>query len=766
MNRKEYNEWVDDSYLLMGKARLYKHEYEPAKATLSYIISSTADPAIKTESTIWLARVYNETGNFNESSRILKELDMSKENSKALKEMYFTTLADLFMKQKRFSEAVEPLEKSLQFVTGKRHRYRLTYLLAQICEKTGDSPKATRLYRTVANMNAPYEVEFNARINLAGVFDLNSGNPETIKKELNKMLRDSKNKEFRDQIFFALANLSKKEGKINDAVNFYKKSVAASTSNQNQKGKSYLALAEYFYTKPDYLNAGKYYDSTMMYLSNKYPDYEAIRSKSLNLNSLVSQLMVIQKEDSLQKVARMSPAERSYLIASIIEKVTVEESKMKTSDPNTDRYNLGQYYENERRFQGNIDQEGKWYFYNQAALTFGRTEFRRRWGDRRLEDNWRRLNKSRLSQSQISGNNEENGQAKTDSSSQVMDNKKPEFYLRDLPTNDTLINISNDKIATAMLESGKIYHEKFADNTKAADAFESLIRRFPGNILEPEVLYNLHNVFKEENRPRAETYRQRLLEKYPENEFSKILSDPEYYSKKIRELQQTGTLYESAYNDYLSENYSAAVSKCDSALARYPKHELAPKFMLLKDYCIARTSGEKIFKEELNKLVKQWPSSAEARRAGEIIAWLNQEIPQLKVEEDRQIAKEIYIDEKESAHVFVLIIQNSQFNINQATFDVISYNIDNYTNKNFRTQGALVDDKYIMITVSGFADLNAAMDYYKAFNTNQIVRNPNSVAMTTFIIGKRNMEALNSDKNPERYRIFFNEKYLKAEEKK
>ena len=158
LNRKEYNDWVDDCYLLLGKARLYKHEYENAKSTLSYNITSSVDEKIKIESTIWLARIYNETGNYNESNRILSELDLSKNFTKDLKGLYYTTLADLFIKQKRFAEAVEPLSKSLEFISGKSNKYRLTYLLAQLYEKTGEGNKAMPLYRKVIKMNPPYEV--------------------------------------------------------------------------------------------------------------------------------------------------------------------------------------------------------------------------------------------------------------------------------------------------------------------------------------------------------------------------------------------------------------------------------------------------------------------------------------------------------------------------------------------------------------------------------------------------------------------------------
>jgi tetratricopeptide (TPR) repeat protein len=766
LSRKEYNEWVDDCYLLMGKARLYTHDFEQAKSTLSFILSSSVDRKIKNEATIWLSRIYNETGNYNESFRILNELNLTEDFDKGLLEKYYTTLADLFLKQKRYPEATETLNKALTFISGKRNKYRLTYLSAQLHEKTGDAKTATAQYRDIVNMNPPYEVEFNARINLAGVFDVNSGNPDYIKRELEKMLRDSKNKEFRDQIYFALANLSKREGKMDEAVDYYKKSVAVSTQNPNQKGKSYLSLAQYYYSKPDYINSGKYYDSTVYSLDQKYPDYQLIKTKSQNLNELVGQLTIIVREDSLQYVAKLSEPARNLLIAEIIEKVKKDESKPRQTGEYDDRVNMGQFYENERRFQGNIEQEGKWYFYNQSALTFGRTEFRRRWGDRKLEDNWRRINKSRVIPGIESDNPDEKNTVKKDSSAAVNDNKNPQFYLRDLPMTDSLVAISNIRIAGALLEAGKIYNERISDKPKAIESFESILKRFPGDPLEPEALYNLYMINKDENNSLSESYRQRLLEKYPTDEFARIISDPDYTRKKIEDLKKTEVLYSGAYDLYKSEDFTGSAALCDSALKLYPKHELAPKFLLLHAYCTARTADERTFKDELNKLIKQWPENPETVRAKEVIAFLNQALPELKVEEDKQIAAEIYSIDSTSIHIFTLVIMNPSFNLNQATFDVISYNIDNYTDKNYRTESALIDDKYIMINVSGFADTPTAMEYYRGFNLEKVVRNPSGSQMMTFVIGMKNLETLGKDKNPERYRLFFLEKYLNNMKKK
>ena len=759
LEQKEFNEWVDDSYFLIAKARFFKHEFNDATSVFSYCIAEANDPEIKTESSIWLARINSETGSYIEANRLLNEIELDPKSPRELRALYSTTLADLFIKQKKYQEAIDPLSNSLKLISGKRARYRFTYLLAQLYERTGDPEKAISLYRDVVKMNPPYDVEFNARINIAGVFDVNSGNPEDIRKDLEKMLKDSKNKDFQDQIYYALGNMMKKEGKEKEALEYYRKSASSSSLNQNQKGKSYLALAKHYYSIPDYMNAGKFYDSTVYFLDEKYPDYKDLKTKSQNLNSLVTHLTVIQTEDSLQKVAAMSQNERDALISGIIDKIIKAESEGKTSEY-ADRANIGQYYENERRFQDNIAQEGKWYFYNQTALTFGRTEFRRKWGERRLEDNWRRSNKARVSVQQVTTGQDEKGKAKSDTSKAVMDYKKPEFYLKNLPLNDTLLKISNEKIANAYFNAGKVFAEKIADPQKAAESYESLLSRYPDNELVPETLYDLYKLYKEENSQKSEISRQRLLEKYPESEFAKIISDPDYYNKKMAEMRMSEKLYQEAYNFYIIENFRESIAACDSAIKNNPSDNLAPKFMLLRAYSVARTSDERSFKEELNRLIKAWPATEEGKKAAEISAYLNKKLPELKIEEDKVIAAELYIADTTALYSFNVILMDPSFNINQASFDVISYNIDNYTNKNYRTDGILVDNKYIKITVSGFANNSQAWDYYNSFKAEKAIRNTSGAQIMTFLINSYNTKNLDGDKNPERYYLFFKENYL------
>jgi tetratricopeptide (TPR) repeat protein len=762
LEKKEYNKWVDDSYLLIAKARFHKHEYNEATSLFNYCITDAEDPLIKTEAVIWLARIYNETGNYGESLRQLSGMEITSDLEKSLKSMYYTTFADLLIKQKKYSDALDPLQRSLVLVSGKRTKYRLTYLLAQLYEKTGNGAKATSLYREVVKMNAPYDIEFNARINIAGVFDINTGNPKEITRQLEKMLNDSKNKDYQDQIYYALGNLSMREGQETKALEYFRKSAIAKSQNQNQKGRSYLALAGYYFKKPDYIKAGTYYDSAIYFLDQKYPDYLTIKTRSQSLNALVAQLTIIQREDSLQKVARMPEAQRTAFISNIIAARVKDETERKNTD-NSDRYNLGQYYENERRFQGNIDQEGKWYFYNQTALTFGRTEFRKRWGDRKLEDNWRRSNKTRTANMSASNNPNEPAQNRPDTSIAENDYKKPQFYLKNLPLTDSLITISNDKIATAMLNAGKAFSERVSDPVKATESFESLISRFPSSDLIPESLYNLYKVNKEGNSVKAETYRQRLLQKYPDNEFTKILSDPGYYEKKLADLKMAEKIYNDAYNSYNSQNFTNAVSISNDGLKRYPQDQLAPKFMLLKAYSVARINDERSFREELNNLIKAWPGTTESKRASEIIVYLNKKTPELKVEEDKKIATEIYTADTTATRIFAIVISDPAFNLNQASFDVISYNIDNYTNKNYKTEAAVIENQFVLITVSGFPDFAKAIDYFNLFKTEKLVRNPKDAKIMTFVISDNNLKVLKNDKNPNRYQLFFRDKFLKKE---
>lgn len=755
-DRKEYNNWVDNSYLMMGKAQLLKNELDDARVTLLHNIRETHDDEMKAISSIWLARTYNEFGNYPEANRILNEINISVLGDSERADFYLT-LADMYIRQNQYERAIEALTSSLDNLSGKKEKNRPAYILARLFEETGNSEQATRYYKEVIKLNPPYEMAFNARISQAGVFDVESGDVREIRRELNKLLRDSKNTEYRDQIYFALGNLSMREGNKEEALEYYQKSASASTANNNQKGRSFLMLADYYFEKPDYRQSQMYYDSAVTFLDQDYPGFSEYHVKSMNLNELMDYLDIISTQDSLQYVASLSPSEIDNIISGIIRKIEQEERLASSSAD--DRYNLGQFYENQRRFRDNIDASGKWYFYNQSALTFGRTEFRNRWGDRNLENNWRRSNKSTTGS--VNSSLQGNGNVASENNLPESDIESKEYYLKNLPMNDSLIEVSDQMIADALYNSARVYHEKFNDNEKANQSYADYINRFPNHYRVSHALYNLYQVNKNTDIRQADIYKQQLIDGYPDSEYAKILSDPGYLESRLNEENRAERVYNNAFREWENGNPAAAIDICNNALNEFHDSELLPKFMLLKAYALAPSLNEKSLKDELMEITTMFPESEEAGRASEIIAYLNKKVPELKEEEEIQIAVQLYDTLDSPPYRFLLITKEISLDLNRLTFDVINYNIDNYTNENYNTRGELIVDKYLSITVGTFDDISTAMNYYNNFNPSEILRATGEGEILTFIISSSNYESFIADKDANRYYLFFRENYLK-----
>lgn len=756
-NRREYNEWVDDAYILLAKSQFYLNDLTGARSSFSYTISIATDPELITESTIWMARIQTEDGNYAEASRILQGIDDVNGLSKALKPMYYTTLADIALRQKRYSDAITPLTMALESNVNRQTRVRLNYLLAQVSKATGDNNLSTRYFREVISMNPPYEYEFNAGINLAGVADLSHGDAEDLMKSLRKMLRDSKNKDYLDHIYFALGEIQKRLGNTDEALKYWAQSASNSTNNQKQKARAYLALGEYYYTRPEYMTAYMYYDSASNLIDGRFPDYALISRRTSDLGEYANFHRVVVTEDSLRRVAQMSETERNSLITGIISEFEAGQAKEKQSG-GSDRYNMGLYYENEQRAQVSISAEGGWYFYNQAALTFGRTEFRRRWGDRKLEDNWRRSNKARVAFT--AATTPENGeeQPASDSTGKAPERTR-EYYLRNLPMTDSLMNLSVIKSANALLGEGKILALRLSDTIRAAESLEAAAKTDNDDMTRAEALYELYRLLHNSDPARAERRRTELLTEFPKSEYALILSDPDYVRKQQEMATKAQKSYETAYEAFTSEKYAEAQAICREALMQYPDDQLAPKFMLLDAMATGATGGEMAYKEKLDSLTAKYPATPEGKRAAEIIAFLRKEIPAIQVAEDTHIAEELYEQDTLQPHYVMIIAGNVQANMNQMVFDVINFNLDNFTDKNYRTEGKTVDTDYILITVGTFKDAAEAAAWLRAFNPSAYIREAGSADLSLFIISRDNLEKFTNDKNINRYRIFYETAY-------
>ncbi|HUW92226.1 MAG TPA: hypothetical protein VMV74_03600, partial [Bacteroidales bacterium] len=397
------------------------------------------------------------------------------------------------------------------------------------------------------------------------------------------------------------------------------------------------------------------------------------------------------------------------------------------------------------------------YFYNQAALTFGRTEFRRRWGERRLEDNWRRANRTRMT---FVTQGSETGEAVTMSDSAIMAAERTkEFYLMNLPLTDSLMDVSQRKSAAALLGEGKVLASRLNDTILAVSSLEEASKPGDSETVRAEALWELYRLLHKRDPARAERRRSELLSLFPGSEYAQILTDPDYVRKQMEVSKTTGILYESAYSAFAAGNFEETFTLCENALKIYSQDQLSPKFMLLQAMAAGASHGEMAYKEKLDTLVARYPATEEGKRAAEIIEILRREIPEIRIADDIKIAETIYVTDTLQPHYVLLVAANIKANLNQMVFDVINFNLDNFSDKNYSSEGTAAENDLLMITVGTFASPSEAMKYLKAFDPLKEIRGAAEAQVSLFIISRDNLPIFRDDRNIERYRIFSDKTY-------
>ena len=315
-DKKEHVRWVIYSYMLIGKANFYKQDYNAARRAFEYVSRQYSDEPVKYEAMLWMGRTYKQLKQYDKAITTY-DLISSESVGQLLPWIVRKDLplayADMFIAQGKYGQAREFLEKAIPLNSNGKLRTRINFILGQIYQKEGKDNRSGEYYTKVIKGSASFEMAFNARINLARVYNANSGDKRLIVKELEKMLRDAKNKDFNDQIYFALAEIALKDKNDTLEVQYLRKSVASSVSNDYQKSTSSLRLADKYFKRPDYRLAQAYYDSAMMFLPKDFPDYEKIAEKTDILTRLVINLQTIHVQDSLQNLAGMPEAERNKI---------------------------------------------------------------------------------------------------------------------------------------------------------------------------------------------------------------------------------------------------------------------------------------------------------------------------------------------------------------------------------------------------------------------------------------------------------------------
>ncbi|MDP4267596.1 MAG: tetratricopeptide repeat protein, partial [Bacteroidota bacterium] len=755
---KEYCKWIDHCYFLIGKSHFYKRDYLQAIEAFDYVVKQYKDSPIKYEDMLWMARTYIMMKNYDRAQNILdfiqdKVLKTSKD--KTLIREFPAVYADFHISQENYQLAITHLNKAIEVNKNKKEKERYKFILAQIYQKAGNFTKASTYYNEVIKMNPPYEMAFNAKINMARCFNPEGSDSKEIRKILTKMLKDEKNKDFRDQIYYTLAEISLKDENQKEAINYLKLSTSTSTKNNNQKATSFLKLGNIYFDNKDYIPAQAYLDSACQILPKDYKDYDIIINKKNTLSDLVKNLKTVHLEDSLQQLSKMTPTDRDKVIAKKIAEIYKEEERKRQEEFQKQQDLANMALNKPLPGQGGSE----WYFYNSSSISFGIAEFTKKWGNRKLEDNWRLSNKQTFDEF---GDNENNAQVNNDKSKKSIENdpKDKKTYLKTIPTTPEQINASNDKIVEALYNIGTIYKESLNEYEKAEDAFAELLERFPDGKYKLTCYYQLYRLYlTQQKNSKADYYKNILLTKYPDCPYSKIIQNPDYVTEAKSENSKAEKMYEETYLSYINAQYDKVISDCISAETSLKGNSIIPKFYYIKALSIGRTKDLNQFKAALNEVVTKFPNHEVKNAAQNILD--NMPGSPKKIEEEKKAKlSTIYKEDPQAIHFYIMIIPAVNVDINKLKSAVSDFNTTNFSTLKLTINDLFINDKTQMLKVLNFDNKDKAMEYFNAIKDNQLIRSKiKSGDFKQFIISDENYKTLYKSKKIDDYLDFFKYNY-------
>ncbi len=773
-NGEEKVKWIDDCYMLIGQAYFYKQEYISARRTFNFIIREYNKNDIKYDAMLWLVQTYHQTGEFEKAEPLLnlltKDINDGKVSRKVIAKVP-QVFANHYILQGKYDQAIDYLYEAISYNPKRQIKTRMLFILAQIYQQNGDLQRATNFYYQVVKRNPDYDMAFQAKINMAKSYDINSGDSRLITKTLNRMLKDDKNKDYKDQIYYALAEVALKDNNTEKAIEYLKLSVSSSTTNQYQKAASALALADIYFRIPEYENAQAYYDTTAMFMPKDFPNYDKIKAKTSVLSKLVQDLIVIQNEDSLQRVASMSEAERNSLIDKIISEYKAEQEKLREAKELAEALKNqaanSQFAPNPNSTPG-APGGGKWYFYNPSTKSFGYSEFVKKWGQRKLEDLWR-LSDKKVNAIALNDTGLNPADSTVNDSIKLAANNPlaREYYLKGLPFTEEAVKESNNKIREAYFDLGKLYHDGLQNNEKSKAAFESLNEKFPGNEHELISYYYLYKIYTDMGiADQAELYKNLIISKYPDSDYAKILLDPQYFAKIAQEESKVSKLYEDTYKAYADEQYYMVIAKADLAFSMYgDTMALAPKFAYLKAISTGKVDVLDSLISQLQNIIKKYPNSSVKTLSQNLLAHIAQNNPEYAniVPASTPEIKEApspYTYNPKSQHMFMLIVDSREARLNPLKVKISDYNGKYYSLDNLSINSLVLDNKHYLVTVGNFNNSAKAMDFLNAIsNSEYVYADLKQGSYQNYIISTENYVTFFKEKDIDAYKKFFDKNY-------
>ncbi len=761
--------WIDNNWINVGISHFYKREFFSGIEAFDYTSRTYVKSKDRYEALLWQAKSFNEIGAVSQSEPIIGLLANDKKLPNKIKSELYAVKADYFIKRGLNKEAIQILtdatsQKNIFTGIKKKDRARFAFIAAQLFEQEKNYKRARLFYEKAIDLKPSYDMVFYATIKLSRLVDLKNANVVKVKAKLLKMTKDYKNVDYLDVIYYTLGEIEEKEKNMDQAVVYYKKSAKSSISNPNQKALSFLRLGEIHFDRTDYTASGSYYDSTVAVLPTDHPDYTNISNRRKTLGILVGYIKTIQQEDSVQRMARMSEADRNKTIDKIIAKI--EEDEQRKKEEQEALANQGSLNTNTATANNNLN-TGAWYFYNQTTLSFGIADFAKKWGNRKLEDNWRRSQKSLAAETENPADLNANNPKNNSNTKNKDPRKTREYYLKRIPMGDSLMKLSDNKIIEADYLLGATYKEDLNNNKKSIAAFEDLNKRYAEHKYKLNCYYQLYRIYlADKNQAQSDFYKDKLLSEYPNSEYSKLIKNPKYAEERNASRSEVEKFYVNTYDNYSSENYNGALQQCVEANDKYGRTEFTPRFEFIRAMCLGKLQGIDTLESAMKQLTILYPKSEITPKANEILLAIKKHRnPSMFSGTTKNTPINMSADtfkiNFDIEHVVLIIAPDDPKIVNPYKQAIDEFNRQYYSNKEFSITDNLFASAQQMILVKPFPNAHEAQGYLDNLKNDSKIYSGSikKEFFSFFIISNENMPLFYKKANANSYRLFYDEAY-------
>ncbi len=751
------SKWVDDSYILVGKARYYDADFVNAIETFKYVNVNSPDDNARHEALVFLMRTfidYEEQQNAIAVSDFLQKEKLNKNNLKAL----YLTRAYLYQQRQDYNNMVQNLALAVPLLRKEDRPARLHFITGQVFQELGFESLAYEHYRESLKNNPAYELSFYARLNMAQVFELaDNKDVNKARKYFRGLLRDNKNKEFRDKIYYEMAEFERKQGNQEQAITYYKNSVQASVSNNRQKSYAFHRLGQIYYEEiKNYALAKAYYDSTISVMPTTEENYERIKKRQEVLADFVLQHNTIALQDSLLQLSYM---DSSALVAMADLRFATQQEDLKLLAQSSRQ--AGGFSGSNNLFSqmGNAEtQTGSWYFYSSASISTGRAEFMRRWGNRPLQDNWRR-NKTLINrQANTFAQNEtlEEGSEEIGLSEEEQRTAYRQEFFSQIPFSDEARANAHLSIEEAYYTLGNIYNFNLEEPQNAQETFITLLERYPETSHEPEVLYLLYIISNNLQPLQGEPYKERLLREFPNTTYAKTIRNPNYKQESEALSAELQALYATAFKAYKNGDYPQADSLLSFALNEYPVTDFTDNLSLLQIMLIGKTEHISQYQYRLEQFVERFPDSELIDYARSLL----EASRQFQAAVLKAGGAQSFVEDFDQTHIFVLVYDKDFTLANLLPQKLDTLSEQNFKALELRSGNMSFNEQQGMIMVNEFKSKQEALAYRALVNQDGTIKSAfKENKVQDFIITKDNFQILSKTKDIPSYVSFFEEHY-------